>query len=198
MGNFSSEIKENLKDVESKIAILSGKGGVGKSTVAANLALALAAKGKNVGLLDADLHGATIPKILGVEEGKLTANGTKIMPVKVNGLKVASIGFMLEDKDSPVVWKGPMKISAIRDFLSSIAWGKLDYLIIDLPPGTGDEPLSIAQLIPDPKGAVIVTTPQEIALLNVRKSINFARMLNLPIIGVVENMSGYIMSPLWS
>lgn len=192
MKDFSVNIEDNLKGVESKIAVLSGKGGVGKSTVAANLALALAAKGKKVGLLDADLHGPSIPKILGVEDGKLTADGKKIAPVRLNGLKVASVGFMLKDRDSPVIWKGPMKISAIRDFLGSIAWGKLDYLIIDLPPGTGDEPLSIAQLIPDPKGAVIVTTPQEIALLNVRKSLNFARMLKLPIIGVLENMSGFI------
>lgn len=186
------DIEENLKNVETKIAVLSGKGGVGKSTVAANLALALAAKGKKVGLLDADLHGPSIPKILGIESGKLTANGTKIEPVKLNGLKVSSVGFMLKEKDAPIIWKGPMKIGAIRDFLGSIAWGTLDYLIIDLPPGTGDEALSIAQLIPDPKGAVIVTTPQEIALLNVKRSLNFARMLNLPIIGVLENMSGFI------
>jgi Mrp family chromosome partitioning ATPase/Fe-S cluster biogenesis protein NfuA len=190
--NFGREIEENLKDVESKIVILSGKGGVGKSTVATNLALALAAHGKKVGLLDADLHGPSIPKILGAEDGKLTGNHNKIEPLKLNGLKVVSMGFLLKDRDSPVIWKGPMKMGAIRDFLGRIAWGELDYLIIDLPPGTGDEPLTIAQLIPDPKGTVIVTTPQDVALVNVRKSLNFARMLRLPIIGVLENMSGFL------
>lgn len=185
------DIVENLKGIENKIAVMSGKGGVGKSTVAANLALALAGRGKKVGLLDVDLHGPSIPKILGVEDGKLAANGKSIEPVKISGLKVVSMAFLLKDADSPVIWKGPMKMGAIRDFLGSVSWGELDYLIVDLPPGTGDEPLSIAQLIPDPRGAVIVTTPQDVALLSVRKSLNFAKMLKLPIIGVLENMSGY-------
>lgn len=189
--DFARGIAENLEGVRNMVVVMSGKGGVGKSTVAANLTLALAKHGKKVGLLDADLHGPSIPKILGVEDAKLGANGKSIEPVQLNGLKLVSTAFLLKDKDSPVVWKGPMKMSAIRDFLGSVAWGELDYLVIDLPPGTGDEPLSIAQLVPNPSGAVIVTTPQDVALVSVRKSLNFAKMLKLPIIGVIENMSGY-------
>lgn len=192
LSDFAENVAKNLKEVENKLVVMSGKGGVGKSTVATNLALALAARGKKVGLLDADLHGPSVPKILGVEDGRLSANGESIEPVQLGNLKVVSIAFLLKDADSPVVWKGPMKMGAINQFLGEVAWGKLDYLIIDLPPGTGDEPLSIAQLVQEPTGAIIVTTPQDVALVSVRKNINFAKMLNLPVIGIIENMSGFL------
>jgi len=180
-----------LKDVRHKLVIMSGKGGVGKSTVAANLAMALSMRGRAVGVLDCDIHGPTIPKLLGIEGVQPSVTGGGIEPVIVPPrLKVMSIGFLLSDRDTPVIWRGPLKMMAIKQFLGEVKWGELDYLIIDLPPGTGDEPLSIAQLLPKPDGALIVTTPQDVALLSVRKSINFARMLNLPVLGLIENMSG--------
>ncbi|MEM4728829.1 MAG: Mrp/NBP35 family ATP-binding protein [Thermoplasmata archaeon] len=180
-----------LKDVKHKLVIMSGKGGVGKSTVAANLAVALSMRGHTVGILDCDIHGPTIPKLLGVEGKRPVVTGAGVEPIPVAPrIKVMSIGFLLSDNDSPVIWRGPLKMMAIKQFLGEVKWGELDYLIIDLPPGTGDEPLSIAQLLPGPDGALIVTTPQDVALLSVRKSINFARALNLPVIGLIENMSG--------
>lgn len=181
-----------LKDVRHKIVVLSGKGGVGKSTVASNLAMALAMRGKAVGIVDCDIHGPTIPKLLGIEGLRPSATGGGIEPILVPPrLKVMSIGFLLTDNDSPVIWRGPLKMMAIKQFLGEVKWGPLDYLIADLPPGTGDEPLSIAQLLPAPDGAIIVTTPQDVALLSVRKSINFARALNLRVLGLIENMSGF-------
>ena len=175
-----------------KIIVLSGKGGVGKSTVSAKLAMALAKKGYKVGLLDCDLHGPSIPKILGVEGERLLVEGNTIQPFQINeNLKTISIGFALPDSDSPVIWRGPLKMKAIKEFLENTNWGDLDYLIVDLPPGTGDEPLSIIQLISDIDGALIVTTPQDIALLSVRKSINFVKKMGVKIIGVIENMSGF-------
>ncbi|HDM66823.1 MAG TPA: ATP-binding protein [Thermoplasmatales archaeon] len=190
---MESKVAENLSNIKHKIIVLSGKGGVGKSTVSANLALALANKGYQVGLLDSDFHGPSIPKILGVEDKKpfVTEDG-KIEPVAVtDNLKVISMGFFLDDRDSPVIWRGPLKMSAVRQFIGDVNWGKLDFLIVDLPPGTGDEPLSIVQLIPNSDGAIIVTTPQDVALLSVRKSINFVRKVNIPVIGIIENMSGF-------
>ncbi len=187
------KVAENLSNIKHKIIVLSGKGGVGKSTVSANLALALANKGYQVGLLDSDFHGPSIPKILGVEDKKpfITEDG-KIEPIDVtDNLKVISMGFFLDDRDSPVIWRGPLKMSAVRQFIGDVNWGKLDFLIVDLPPGTGDEPLSIVQLIPNSDGAIIVTTPQDVALLSVRKSINFVRKVNIPVIGIIENMSGF-------
>jgi Mrp family chromosome partitioning ATPase len=175
-----------------KIIVLSGKGGVGKSTVSANLAMALAKKGYKVGLLDCDLHGPSIPKILGVEGERLLVEGNVIQPFQINeNLKAISIGFALPDSDSPVIWRGPLKMKAIKEFLEGTNWGDLDYLIVDLPPGTGDEPLSIIQLISDIDGAIIVTTPQDIALLSVRKSINFVKKMGVKVIGIIENMSGF-------
>lgn len=172
--------------------VLSGKGGVGKSTVSANLALALSEKGYKVGLLDSDIHGPSIPKMLGLENIQPEVNETGFNPVVVPpNLKVMSMGFLLQDSDSPVIWRGPLKMGVIKQFIGDVNWGDLDYLIVDLPPGTGDEPLSIAQLIPNSDGAVIVTTPQDVALISVRKSINFVRKMNMPVVGIIENMSGF-------
>jgi len=190
-----SEIKEenDLKNIKHTIMIISGKGGVGKSTVAVNLAYALANRGKQVGLLDADIHGPTVPKLLGILDNRLeaTENG-KIKPIEVTpNLRVVSMAFLLPDSDAPVIWRGPMKYSAIRQFLQDVYWNTLDYLVVDLPPGTGDEAISIAQLIKI-DGAIIVTTPQNVALLNSRKAIGFAQKMNIPIIGIIENMSGFI------
>jgi Mrp family chromosome partitioning ATPase len=182
-----------MSKIRHKIAVMSGKGGVGKSTVAANLSLALQEKGYSTGLLDADIHGPTIPKMLGIENVKLGVVGEGILPASIPpGLKVISMGFLLSDRDTPVIWRGPMKMGAISQFLGEVAWGDLDYLVVDLPPGTGDEPLSIAQLVPGMDGSIIVTTPQEVALTSVRKCINFSRTLEIPVLGIVENMSGLV------
>lgn len=187
-----SKIERNLKKIKHKLIVLSGKGGVGKSTVSANLAYALSAKGYNVGLLDSDLHGPTIPKLLGVENKRPLPSDEGINPVIVNPhLKVMSTGFLLSEKDSPVIWRGPLKMGAIKQFIGEVNWGNLDFLIVDLPPGTGDEPLSISQLIPNSDGAIIVTTPQDVALVSVRKSINFVKKMNYSVIGIIENMSGF-------
>jgi Mrp family chromosome partitioning ATPase len=173
--------------------VLSGKGGVGKSTVAVNLAVALALQAKRVGLLDADLHGPSVPKLLNLEHVRIGSDGQGIRPVNYSpNLKVMSIGFLLRQQDDAVIWRGPLKMNVLRQFLADVDWGELDFLVIDLPPGTGDEPLSICQLIPAATGAIVVTTPQEVALADVRKCINFCRQLNLPVIGVIENMSGFV------
>jgi ATP-binding protein involved in chromosome partitioning len=185
-------IKSNLASVKHKLVVMSGKGGVGKSTVAVNLAIALANKGAKVGLLDSDMHGPSVPKLLGVPNLPLSVSQEgRMIPMNVPpGIKVISIAFLVGDRDAPVIWRGPVKMGAIKQFLEEVEWGRLDYLIVDLPPGTGDEPLSIAQLIPSADGVVIVTTPQDVALLSVRKSINFAKAVKLPVIGIVENMAG--------
>ncbi|GBE18462.1 septum site-determining protein MinD [archaeon BMS3Abin16] len=186
------KILEKLKNVKHKIAVMSGKGGVGKSTVATNLSIALAAKGKKVGLLDLDLTGPNIPKMLGVEDERLMGTDEGILPIKVmDNLSVISSAYMLPHKEMAIIWRGPMKIGAIQQLLADVVWGELDYLIIDLPPGTSDEPLSVAQSIPESEGAIIVTTPQEVSLLDIYKSLNFAEKLKMPIIGIVENMSGF-------
>ncbi len=183
----------NLRNIKCKIMILSGKGGVGKSTVAANLAIGLALRGYRVGLLDCDIHGPTIPTIFGLESKRPDVNEEGILPIQVlPNLSLMSIGFLLENKDSPIIWRGPLKMGIIEQFLEDVIWGELDFLIIDLPPGTGDEPLSLAQLIPNLDGSVIVTTPQDVALISVRKSIGFSKKLNVPIIGIVDNMHGLI------
>ncbi len=187
------KILENLKKIKHKIVVMSGKGGVGKSTVAANLAIALAAKDKKVGLLDMDLTGPNIPKMLGVEDARLMGTEEGILPVKVmENLHVISSAYMLPHKDIAIIWRGPMKIGAIQQLLAQVVWGELDYLVLDLPPGTSDEPLSVAQSIPESDGTVIVTTPQDVSLLDIYKSINFAEKLKMPIIGIVENMSGFL------
>ncbi len=188
-----SKLIKNMRAIKNKIMVMSGKGGVGKSTVAANLAARLADRGHKVGLLDADIHGPSIPKMFGIEDEKPTVDENGIVPVPVTeNLSVMSVALLLPDKDAPVIWRGPAKMGAIKQFLEEVSWGKLDYLIIDLPPGTGDEPLSIAQLIEQVDGAVVVTTPQDVAIVSVRKSIKFAEILEVPVIGLVENMSGII------
>ncbi|MCP4666787.1 MAG: Mrp/NBP35 family ATP-binding protein [Deltaproteobacteria bacterium] len=187
-----AEIKERLKHIKNKILVMSGKGGVGKSSVAAYLSVFLAKKGFTVGLMDVDLHGPSIPRLLGLKEGiQLSTQAGKAMPVNfLPNLKVISIeSLMGENKDAATIWRGPLKIGVIRQFISDIEWPDLDYLIIDSPPGTGDEPLTVAQTVPDAR-ALIVTTPQEISLADVRKSINFCRQVNMTILGLVENMSG--------
>jgi len=179
--------------IERKILVMSGKGGVGKSTLAVNIAAALVAKGKRVGLMDIDIHGPSIPKLLNMNAQPVTGSEGGIAPIITeDGLKVMSIGFFLKNGDEAVIWRGPMKYSMIKQFLSAVEWGALDYLIVDSPPGTGDEPLSIVQLLKKIDGAIIITTPQEIAIDDVRRSINFCYKLNVPIVGVVENMSGFI------
>jgi ATP-binding protein involved in chromosome partitioning len=177
-------------DVQHVILVLSGKGGVGKSTVSVNLASALADKGKKVGLLDLDFHGPNIPKMLGIEDQRPAVHEKVIEPVHVTGnLSVISMAFLLPDTSSPVVWRGPVKMIAIQQFLAEVNWGRLDYLVVDLPPGTGDEALTIAQLAPNVRGAVIVTTPQDVAVMDAMKAAKFIEKLDLPVIGVIENMS---------
>ncbi len=192
MEDYQKKVAENLKEVGKKIAIISGKGGVGKSTVAANIALGLAMEGKKVSLLDLDIHGPDIPKIIGVESGLLSLERDKIKPVSVGeNLKVVSMAFLLKDRGTPVIWRGPLKMKAIEQFLGDVDWGKCDFFIIDLPPGTGDEALSLAYILGKLDGMIVVTTPQEVALLDVEKAVNFAKELNIPIMGIVENMSGF-------
>lgn len=183
-------IQCKLARIKHKLLVMSGKGGVGKSSVATYLALGLAQKGYNVGLMDVDLHGPSVPKMLGLRGVLDITPDQQILPHQYrSNLKVVSIESMLEDVDSAVIWRGPLKHGVIQQFLADCKWDDLDFLIIDAPPGTGDEPLSVAKLIPEAK-AIIVTTPQEVALRDVRKSINFCRKVNLEMAGLVENMSG--------
>jgi ATP-binding protein involved in chromosome partitioning len=184
-----------MKKIKHKIAIISGKGGVGKTVTAVNLAIALAMQGHNnlVGLLDADLHGPCVPKMLGMEGQKLRVGPIGAFPaLGPLGVKVVSMQFLLESTEVPVIWRGPLKMRAIRQFLEEIVWGELDFLLIDLPPGTGDEPLSVLKLLPDMDGVVIVTIPSEVSQTVVEKAVTFARQLKAPVIGIIENMSGFI------
>ncbi len=187
-------ITRSLGKIKNKILVMSGKGGVGKSTVSVNLALGLAKKGFKVGLMDVDLHGPDVCRMLDLK-GQLEPpkNPKDLVPtIKYNdNLKVVSLEYMMKDRDEAIIWRGPLKIQAIRQFIADMDWGELDYLIVDAPPGTGDEPLSVAQTIPGVQ-AVVVTTPQGIALADVRKSINFCKAMDMKIIGVVENMSGFV------
>jgi ATP-binding protein involved in chromosome partitioning len=188
----NKEITETLRHIKNKILVMSGKGGVGKSSVAAYLSVSLAKRGFRVGLMDVDLHGPSIPRILGLK-GDLGFSGRegKMLPVRYNrNMEVISIETLMgENKDAATIWRGPLKIGAIKQFISDIDWMELDYLVIDSPPGTGDEPLTVAQTIRDAR-ALIVTTPQEVSLADVRKSINFCRQVKMDILGLVENMSG--------
>ncbi len=180
-----------IPDVRNVILVMSGKGGVGKSTIAANLALALRRLGSRVGLLDADIYGPSLPTMLGIEGHPTSKDGKRIQPLQRFGIKLMSIGFLLEDPKQAVVWRGPMLHGALQQFISDVDWGGLDYLILDLPPGTGDVALTLAQRLRI-TGALIVTTPQEVALQDVYKSVSMCRKLNVPILGVVENMSHFV------
>ena len=180
-----------IADVRNVILVMSGKGGVGKSTVATNLALALRRVGSRVGLLDADMYGPSLPTMLGIQGQPVSKDGQKIQPLQRFGLKLMSIGFLLEDPRQAVVWRGPMLHGALQQFISDVDWGELDYLVMDLPPGTGDVALTLAQKV-RVTGAVIVTTPQEVALQDVYKSVSMCKKLNVPVLGVVENMSFFV------
>ncbi|MFC2165916.1 P-loop NTPase [Acidobacteriota bacterium] len=184
------KVDKNLERIKNRLLVFSGKGGVGKSTIAANLALAFVRKGLKVGLLDVDIHGPNLAKMLGVEGKRLDISSEGIRAVDVNdSLKLVSMSFLLQDPSLPVIWRGPMKMKVIQQFLGDVLWDELDWLIIDSPPGTGDEPLSVAQLIPA-TGAVVVTTPQEVSVMDSRKAIQFGFKLGLKIFGIIENMSG--------
>ncbi|MCG8569498.1 MAG: Mrp/NBP35 family ATP-binding protein [Spirochaetes bacterium] len=188
-------LTENLSKIKNKIVVISGKGGVGKSTVSVNLAYSLAMNGKKVGVLDVDIHGPSIAKLTGVEGQQLIAEKEDQRPTPIkagHNLFVLTIASMMENSDDPIIWRGPMKMGVIKQFLSDIDWPELDYLIVDCPPGTGDEPLSVIQLLQNVNGSIIVSTPQDIAFLDARKTINFSRKLNVPVLGIIENMAGFI------
>ena len=189
---LEEETDNTIERIRHKIVVLSGKGGVGKSTVAVNLAVSLGMEGKKVGLLDVDIHGPSVPKMLHLEGTKLASDGDKISPADFGGLKVMSIGFLLSDETDAIIWRGPAKAGAIRQFINEVKWGDLDYLIVDCPPGTGDEPLTVVQTLGKIDGAIVVTTPQDLAITDVKKSISFCGQLNLPVLGVIENMSGFV------
>ena len=187
-------IRKNMDQISRKILIMSGKGGVGKTTVTVNLANALVDMGCTVGILDLYIHGPNVAKMLGCEDGVLgSPDGKVLYPVEPReGLKVVSLAFAIPDPDAPIIWRGSMKNSAIRQFLADVEWGTLDYLLIDSPPGTGDEQLTVCQSIPELTGTIIVTTPQSVAVLDARRSVGFSRRMGVAIIGVIENMSGLV------
>jgi ATP-binding protein involved in chromosome partitioning len=186
------QLRARMGKIKHKIAVISGKGGVGKSTVTVNLATAFAQKGYAVGILDADIHGPSVPRLLGLSGQQVKMGPPGVFPVPGPlGIKVISIDFFLSE-EVPTIWRGPLKMGAIRQFLQDIVWGDLDLLFIDLPPGTGDEPLTIAQFLPEMDGVIVVTMPSELSSSIVKKAITFALRLNMPIIGVVENMSGFV------
>ena len=184
-------VNESLGKIKNKILVMSGKGGVGKTSTSVNLSIALADKGYNVGIIDVDLHGPDVPRMLGLEGTPQANENKKLNPISHSkNLKAISIESFTPNKDDAIIWRGPLKFSAIKQFIGDIDWGNLDFLIIDAPPGTGDEPLTVAQTISDAK-AIIVTTPQEVALADVRKSINFCKTVKMEIFGLIENMSGF-------
>ncbi len=184
-------VEKSLKKIKNKFIVMSGKGGVGKTSVSVNLAMGLAGKGYKVGIMDVDLHGPDVPRMLGLK-GMLTLNqNQKLSPMSYSeNLQAVSVESLTQNKDDAIIWRGPLKHSAIRQFIADVEWGELDFLIIDSPPGTGDEPLTVAQTIKDAK-AIIVTTPQEVALADIRKSINFCKTVKMDIFGLIENMSGF-------
>ncbi len=188
----SEKTASDLNRINHTIVVMSGKGGVGKSTVAVNLAVALASEGYKTGLLDVDIHGPSIPTMLKLQDQRALSDGKMLIPAEVGDLKVMSIGLLLDNSNDAVIWRGPMKAGVIGQFLTEVRWGDLDYLIVDSPPGTGDEPLSVCQQIKGNFSALIVTTPQEVAAADVRKSINFCNQLGVEVVGVLENMSGFI------
>jgi ATP-binding protein involved in chromosome partitioning len=184
-------IKGSLERIKKKFIVMSGKGGVGKTSTSVNLAIALSKKGFKVGIMDVDLHGPDVPRMLGLTDYLTVNENEKMIPLEYSeNLKVVSVESLLPGRDDAIIWRGPLKHSAIKQFISDVDWGELDYLIIDSPPGTGDEPLSVAQTISDAK-AIIVTTPQEVSLGDVRKSISFCKKVKMAICGLIENMSGF-------
>jgi len=184
-------VKVSLGKIKNKILVMSGKGGVGKTSTSVNLSIALANKGFKVGIIDVDLHGPDVPRMLGIEGMPEVNQNKKLNPMRYSdNLKAISIESFTPNKDDAIIWRGPLKFSAIRQFIGDVDWGNLDFLVIDSPPGTGDEPLTVAQTITDAR-AVIVTTPQEVALADVGKSINFCKAVNMEIFGLIENMSGF-------
>lgn len=188
----NKRLDERLALIDKKVLVMSGKGGVGKTTVAVNMAYGLALSGYTVGICDVDLHGPNVAKMLGINNERLVHSVEGAEPFELfPNLKVISVALLGYGADQPIIWRGPLKMGVIKEFLADVNWGRLDYLIFDAPPGTGDEPLSVCQLIKGLDAAVIVTTPQEVALLDVRKSIVFAKELHIPFIGVIENMSGF-------
>ncbi len=192
MKQQQKRIDEALSKIKHKLIIMSGKGGVGKSTIAVNIAVGLSEKGFKVGLMDIDFHGPNILKMLNLENLRPSVDGEYILPLEYSkNLKVISMAALLDKQDSAVIWRGPLKMGVIKQFISNVKWDELDWLIIDSPPGTGDEPLTVAQIIKNAE-AIIVTTPQEISLMDIRKSINFCKQVNMPITGIIENMSGLI------
>jgi Mrp family chromosome partitioning ATPase len=191
LADQDAAVKQSLDKIKNKLMVMSGKGGVGKTSVSVNLAIALAKRGFNVGIMDVDLHGPDVPRMLGLQGMPEVNPNKKLNPMRYSqNLKAISIEPFTPSRDDAIIWRGPLKYSAIRQFISDVDWGNLDFLIIDAPPGTGDEPLTVAQTISDAK-AIIVTTPQEIALADVRKSINFCKAVKMKIFGMVENMSGF-------
>jgi len=186
------ETEDRMAKIKHKIVVGSGKGGVGKSTVTVNLAAALQGRGYKVGILDADITGPNIPKLLGIEDQQLLSGPNGLEPANASGMKVISMALLLKSRDSAVVWRGPMKMAALKQFISEVNWGDLDFLLVDLPPGTSDEPISAAQLISGLDGAIVVTTPQEVALLDSRKAVNMFRLMEVRVLGIVENMSGLV------
>ncbi len=188
------KLKKNMSHIKHKIAIISGKGGVGKSTVAANLAMAFVLHGYKdyVGILDVDIHGPCIPKLLGIKGKKVQISPIGALPVTTTeGIKVVSMDFLVQNQETPIIWRGPLKMQVIRQFLSDFMWGELEFLFIDVPPGTGDEPLSVMQLVPEMDGTIIVTIPSEVSEDVVKKAVTFSRQMGIPIIGIIENMSGF-------
>lgn len=182
---------EKYKGVKHTILVMSGKGGVGKSTVAINLAISLGSQNRKVGIIDADINGPDDPKMLGVDREQLYATDKGIIPLDTKyGVSIISMAFLLQTDDTPVIWRGALRHKAVQQFLEDVSWENMDYVVMDFPPGTGDEALSVAQLVPDAEGVIIVATPQDVALLDVRKAINFAGQLKLKVLGIVENMSG--------
>jgi ATP-binding protein involved in chromosome partitioning len=184
------EAAQGVPGVEAIIAVASGKGGVGKSTTAVNLALGLSSLGLKVGILDADIYGPSLPKLLAIKERPQTLGGTRLKPITRYGLTVMSIGFLI-DEDTPMIWRGPMVISALTQMLREVEWGTLDVMVVDMPPGTGDAQLTMAQQVPL-KGAVIVSTPQDLALIDARRGVAMFKRVNVPVLGVIENMSYFL------
>lgn len=181
-----------MAKIRHKVMVLSGKGGVGKSSVAASLALELARRGQTVGLLDVDFHGPSVPTIFGPAGHRANATGNVLLPIAAHGVRLMSIGFLVPDKNDAVIWRGPLKAKFLSQLLEDVDWGELDWLVMDFPPGTGDEALSACQSIEDADGGIVVTTPQEVALADCRRCIRFAQKIGLPVLGVVENMSGFV------